>query len=72
MILSPAKIPTSLAGDGVDLEVQASLATFGMQSLTASTVLVTEVTPTDENSVSNKTNQITKCKNDPAPKTIKR
>ena len=40
--------------------------------LTASTVLVTEVTPTDENSVSNKTNPITKCKNDPAPKTIKR
>ncbi len=72
VILSPANIPTSLAGDGIDLELQTSFALFGIHSLTASTVLVTEVTQTDEKSVSNRINPITKCKNEPAPKTIKR
>ena len=43
-----------------------------MHSLTVSTVLVTEVTPTDKNKVSSKTNPITKCRNEPAPKTINR
>ena len=70
MTLSPGKIPTFLAGDGTDFSEQTSLAFCGIHSLTFSIVLVTEVTPTDKNRVSSKTKPITKCRKEPAPKTI--
>ena len=72
MILSPANMPTFFAGEGVDFAVQTSLAFCGMHSLTCSTVLVTEVTPTDIKRVRSNTKPITKCRNEPAPKTINR
>ena len=43
-----------------------------MHSLTRSTLLVNEVTPTEENKTNSSTKPITKCRNEPAPKTINR
>ena len=53
-------MPTFFAGDGVDLVEHTSLVFCGIHSLTFSTVLVTEVTPTDTKSVRSNTKPITK------------
>ena len=71
-ILSPATMPTFLAGDGTDFTEHTSVAVCGMQSLTRSTLLVNEVTPMEANKTNSSTNPITKCRNEPAPKTINR
>ena len=71
-ILSPVFIPTTFAGEGTDCGEQTSVDVCGIHSLTRSTLLVREVIPTDENKAISSMKPKTKCRNEPAPKTINR
>jgi hypothetical protein len=74
MISSPAIKPAAFAGVGIEVAVQFESETpveeFETHGTTRSIVFVTAVTPTPENRITNIKKPRTKCRNDPAPRTI--
>jgi hypothetical protein len=74
MISSPAIRPAALAGVGIEVaeqfESEIPVEEFVTQGTTRSIVLDTAVTPTPANKITKIKKPKTKCRNDPAPRTI--
>jgi hypothetical protein len=68
---SPGRIPAALAGDGVDCDVQAAPEVL-IHGTTRSTVEVSAAVPTPKKIVKIKRYPRRKCRNEPAPRTIRR